>query len=404
MYAVHVPVGPSWTLMLHGNAFAQYIADGSDRGDDQFGSVNWLMGMLHGPVAGGAFQLRAMMSAEPLTVGKCGYPDLLATGEFCNGEPIHDRQHPHDLFMELSANYAHEITPNVAFELYGAPVGEPALGPVAYPHRISAMPGPIAPIGHHWEDATHISFGVATAGLYGRTWKVEGSLFNGREPDENRYDFDFAPLDSYSGRLWYLPSERWALQVSAGQLNEAEPGRDGGAAEDVARTTASATYHRPLAGESYWANTLVLGQNRHGGQSTGAVLLESSLDLNEKNLFFGRVEMVGKTGEDLAIEDQAQTFGERVFTTGKLALGYVRQFAGARTLLPGIGVQGSLNFVPGSLDRFYGSTVSPGVAVFVSLRPQRMAGMGGMDETMPGMTGMAADTHSTGHGVVPPSE
>jgi hypothetical protein len=234
------------------------------------------------------------------------------------------------------------------------------------------MPGPMAPIGHHWEDSTHISFGVLTAGVYGRKWKLEGSVFNGREPDENRYDFDFGSLNSYSGRLWYLPNDRWALQVSIGRLNDAEPARNGGAPESVTRPTLSGTYHLPLYGKSYWANTIALGQNRHEGTNTSAVLLESSLNFDEEHIFFGRGEIVEKTGEDLAIEDQAASLAHRVFTTGKLTLGYVRQFRLGDALLSGIGVQGALNFVPSGLEPFYGNQVSPGVAVFLSLRPGRM--------------------------------
>jgi hypothetical protein len=172
--------------------------------------------------AGGDLMARAMMSAEPVTVGECGYPDLLATGESCKGgRQLHDRQHPHDLFMELAAGYERELTPGLGLHLYGGPVAEPALGPTAYPHRVSALPNPIAPIGHHWFDATPISFGVATAGLFGRRWKLEESIFNGRKPDENRYDIDLDRLDSYSGRLWVTPNDHWALQASAGRLVDA---------------------------------------------------------------------------------------------------------------------------------------------------------------------------------------
>jgi hypothetical protein len=177
MHALHAQAG-GWNLMLHGNVFLQYISQGSERGDDEFGSINWVMAMARRPLFGGELGLRAMVSAEPWTISGCGYPILLATGELCDGEPIVDEQHPHDLFMELAVEYQREITDDVAIHLYAAPAGEPALGPTAFPHRISAMLNPLAPISHHWFDATHIAFGVATAGLYGRQWKVEGSLFN----------------------------------------------------------------------------------------------------------------------------------------------------------------------------------------------------------------------------------
>lgn len=153
---------------------------------------------------------------------------------------------PHDVFMELAASYERPLTDAVAFQLYGGPAGEPATGPGAYPHRLSAMPSSMAPISHHWLDATHISFGVITAGLYGRQWKLEGSAFNGREPDERRNNLDLGALDSRSGRLWFLPNANLALQVSAAQLTDAEQEPGGGARHDATRSTASATYHRPL--------------------------------------------------------------------------------------------------------------------------------------------------------------
>ena len=274
MYAVHAQRG-TWTLMAHGNAFLQYLHDNGDRGSDQVGSINWLMGMADRTVGRGHFGLRGMMSLEPWTIGGCGYPDLLASGEVCEGEAIHDRQHPHDLFMELAATYDRPLAGDVRLQLYGGPVGEPALGPVAFPHRISATPNPLAPITHHWLDATHITYGVVTGGVYGKRWKAETSVFNGREPDEKRSNFDFAAMDSWSGRLWLLPTNRWALQVSVGRLIEAEAGHDGGPRVDVNRVTASATYHRAVRAGTIWASTIGWGRNHEPGNSaTNAFLAE----------------------------------------------------------------------------------------------------------------------------------
>ncbi len=377
MYAYHTMAG-SWELMLYGNAFLQYIGDGSSRRMGalgrlrQIGSVNWFMGMLSRPLAAGQLSLRAMLSAEPVTVGNCGYPDLLATGEFCKGQALHDRQHPHDLFMEVAARYERALSDNLALEIYGGPVGEPALGPAGYPHRVSAMPGPIAPMSHHWQDATHISFGVVTAGVYGRRWKLEGSAFNGREPDENRYDFDLARLDSYSGRLWLVPNERVALQLSLGRLNDAEPARDGHGPESITRPTASLAYHQPLSEAGYWSNTLVWGANRAHGQTTNALLAESSLNLAERHVLFARGEVAEKSGEDLAIEDEAPLLADRVFTLGKIAVGYARQFGKSGSLLPSVGAQVTLNVVPAALKPVYGRTTPVGLAIFASVKPRAM--------------------------------
>ncbi|HET7275872.1 MAG TPA: hypothetical protein VFI91_11960 [Longimicrobiaceae bacterium] len=379
MYAIHSQAGP-WSLMLHGNLFLQYINQGSERGDEQFGSINWVMGMGKRPLAGGDIALRAMLSAEPWTIPGCGYPILLATGELCDGEPIVDAQHPHDLFMELAAEYQREMTDDLAFQLYGGPVGEPALGPTAFPHRISALANPLAPISHHWFDATHIAFGVVTGGVYGRQWKVEGSLFNGREPDEERTGIDLAPLTSYSGRVWWLPSGNWALQVSGAQINEAEPGHEPGEPRiDVNRYTTSATYHQPLAGGGIWATTAALGRNVEEGTGTNALLLESSLNLNNRNIFFGRAEWTEKPGHDLALEDHA--LEEEVFSVGTVALGYTRQFGPFGSWLPGIGARASVSLLPEDLEPFYGERYPMGFTIFASFRPAPMRmghGMGSM--------------------------
>lgn len=367
MYAIHSDAG-AWQLMLHHNVFLQYITEGSDRGASQLGSVNWLMGMARRPLAGGELGLRAMLSLEPLTVGSCGYPDLLATGEFCEAlGPIHDRQHPHDLFMDLSAMYEWAVSSSAAFQLYAGVAGEPALGPVAYPHRLSALPNLLAPISHHWMDATHIAFGVVTAGFYGLRWKVESSMFNGREPDEQRYDIDLDRLDSFSGRVWFLPTDHWAFQLSVGHLKEAELHEAGEPRIDVTRATASATYHRPLAPEGLWATTLVWGRNQEEGDepATNAVLIESSLNLRERDVLFGRIEAVEKTGHDLVlagVEDR--------FTVGKITLGYSRQLGPAFGLVPAVGASLSAAVVPANLQPFYGTTVSPGLAIFGRLSPR----------------------------------
>ena len=220
-------------LMVHGNAFVQFLRESGTRGSQQFGSINWVMGAAQRSAGPGTLGLRAMFSAEPATIPGCGYPDLLASGERCDDEPIHDRQHPHDLFMELAASYDAPLTSRARWQLYVAAAGEPALGPVAFPHRISAMATPLAPISHHWLDATHITYGVVTGGIYGARWKAEASVFNGREPDEHRTNLDLARLDSVSGRLWFLPTSRLAFQVSIGHLAEAEEGDHGASPVDV---------------------------------------------------------------------------------------------------------------------------------------------------------------------------
>jgi hypothetical protein len=363
MYAVHATAG-KWTLMGHGNAFVQYLRESGRRGDHQAGSINWAMGMADRPAGRGHLQLRAMLSLEPLTILGCGYPDLLASGEVCKGESIHDRQHPHDLFMELAAEYDRPVRGAVRLQVYGGPAGEPALGPVAFPHRLSAMPNALAPITHHWLDATHITYGVLTGGVYGRRWKAETSMFNGREPDDRRTNVEVRALDSWSGRLWILPTARWALQVSAGTLTDGEAGHDGGPRIDVHRVTASATYHRPITTGGFWASTVGWGRNAEAGnEATHAFLAESTVALNERDAWFGRFELAQKSGHDLALELR-DTVG-----LAKLQGGYTRYGVDWKGLKPGFGAALSTGIVPTALRPSYGSRVNLGINVFMTLRP-----------------------------------
>jgi hypothetical protein len=362
MYAIHSQ-RKGWTLMGHGNGFLQYLHDSGDRGSHQTGGINWLMGMADRPVGDGHLGLRGMISFEPWTIGGCGYPDLLATGEVCKGETIHDRQHPHDLFMELAAEYDRPIGRGVRLQVYGGPVGEPALGPVAFPHRISARPNPLAPITHHWLDATHLAYGVVTGGLYGTRWKAEASRFNGREPDENRTDFEFGALDSWSGRVWFLPTKRWALQMSTGRLNEAEPGHDGNGRVDIDRVTASATYHRVFRPGSIWASTVAWGRNSEpGAERTQALLLETNVTVDERDAWFGRFELSEKSAHDLAVDSSES------FTVAKAQAGYTRYVGSWNDLKAGVGASVSTGVVPETLEPVYGRRFNWGFGVFVTLR------------------------------------
>lgn len=354
----------SWMVMLHGFLFGQYDWQERPRGEDQWGSLNWAMIMASRALAGGQLMFRFMPSLDPWTVGRCGYPVLLQSGETCHGEPLVDRQHPHDFFMELSAVYDRALSSNVAAFVYVAPAGEPALGPVAFMHRPSAMDEPQAPLGHHWQDATHISFGVLTAGIYTRTLRAEASAFNGHEPDERRWNFDPLRINSYSGRLTFNPTSHWSLALGYGRLDNPERGSP---PEDVRRLVASAMHGRSLGPDAQWATTLVYGRNEEGDHDPShSVLLETEAVIDRRNTLFGRAEYVQKTGHDLQIPGVDE---EQTFDLGALSLGYIRELIRGRGITLGVGARGSVNIVPRALENAYGSRMPLGGMVFLRLRP-----------------------------------
>ena len=373
----------NWDLMLHGFVFGQYNKQGGPRGDDQFGSLNWGMFMASHELGGGRFQARTMLSLDPWTVTAGGYPLLLQTGESYRGNPLHDRQHPHDFFMELGVLYDRAMSKNLAVELYAAPAGEPALGPVAFMHRPSAMDNPVAPIGHHWQDATHISFGVLTAGVYTQTWKLEGSVFNGREPDENRWDFDSIKLDSYSGRLTVNPAAHWSLTAGYGYLKSPEALHPD---ESLHRIAASVLQGTTLGTDGQWSTALVWGANRFGSSSTwsNAVLLESEAILNRRNTVFGRAELAQKSAEDLVLPSSSFP-PDRLFSVSNLSFGYIHELGRGYGVTVGLGAQGIVNFVPPQLESFYGSRTPLGGLVVVRLRSLHVGLSMTETNSMPGM-------------------
>lgn len=354
-------------LMLHGAIFPRYTNANTRRGDDRIDAPNWFMAMYSHPFSENAqLGLRGMMSLDPLTEGGRGYPLLFQTGETWNGKALHDRQHPHDLFDELSISYSQKFGADFSAYLYLGYPGEPALGPPAFMHRLSAMDNPDAPLSHHWQDSTHVTFGVVTAGLVWRDFKIEGSTFKGREPDEQRYDFDEPKLDSFSGRLSWNPTKDLALQVSHGYMHspeELEPDAN------RHRTTASLIYNRAVGPDSNWSNSVVWGQNRDGGLKTQSVLLETNYQRG-RDTFYARFEHVEKPGHELVLDEIDH---ERVFPVDGYTLGYVRDLSHGNGIDVGLGAQFTIHDVPATLDRYYGDDIPFAFQVFLRVRPSRMA-------------------------------
>jgi len=312
-----------WMYMLHGSIFLRYnsqdFSNKGSRGDDQIDAPNWLMFMGQTKIGeNGLFHFGTMFSLDAITVGGGGYPLLFQSGESYKGNPIVDRQHPHDLFSELSVSYSQALSKKADVFVYIGYPGEPALGPVAFMHRPSALDDPDAPLSHHWVDATHITFGVATLGVRYRNFKLEGSSFTGREPDEKRYNFDKPLFDSWSGRLSFNPSQNWALQVSHGFIKSPELLHPD---EDINRTTASAIYSLPIKNNSTLNATAIWGMNKSAGHSgENAILLEGSCRKN-KLAVYSRYEWVQKSTEELALDENIYGH-DAVFPVNAFTIGF----------------------------------------------------------------------------------
>ncbi len=346
----------SWSIMVHGYATLIYDHQGGPRGDSKTFSASMLMGMAQRPVGGGTLTLRAMGSLDPL-MGKSGYPLLLATGETADGRTeLVDRQHPHDAFMELAATYSHPLGQDVSgFVYFGLP-GEPALGPTTYMHRFSGLANPEAPISHHWLDSTHVTFGVATAGIVYHGLKVEGSIFTGREPDEHRWDIERPRMDSWSARVTVNPTANLSMQVSHGFLKSPEQLHP---EENVRRTSASVTWNLPLGEARNWQTTAAWGRNDPSGgdhgHTTDAFLIDSALRLGRWTVF-GRAENVDKD-ELFGDEHDGDPLAGRVFNVTKLSLGGYHSLPIGKVALD-LGGLVSKYDLPGDIKPRYGSSPS----------------------------------------------
>ena len=343
-----------WMLMAHGNVDLIGSWQGGPRGNDKVFVAGMLMGMAKREFANGnALQFRAMISPDPL-MGKRGYPLLLASGETADGTThLVDRQHPHDFFMELSASYSAKLAEKASAFVYAGLPGEPAFGPPAFMHRQSISTSPEAPISHHWLDSTHITFGVVTAGVIYDRAKLEVSRFNGREPDQHRWNIEIAPLDSTSVRLSWNPTDTLSLQGSWAHLEEPEQLDPG---VNQRRWSVSGTYTRPMT-NGWWSSTLAWGRMSVEGHKDDAVALDSSLNWKDWTLF-GRGEFT---------ENRELVDDHRAYKVGKVSLGLVRDFAIGGPFKLGLGSLYEMNFVPNALEDEY-SGDPKGAMAFVRLK------------------------------------
>jgi len=359
-------------LMFHYNVVVGVNSQGGPRGVTRFESANWFMPMAFRKVGPGTLELRGMFSLEPFTFPPGGSPLLFQTGETYKGRPIIDAQHPHDLFMELSASYTVPVGERATWFAYFGYPGEPALGPVAFMHRASAAENPAAALSHHLQDSSHISFGVVTTGFTYRWFKLEGSVFNGREPDENRYNFDAHRWNSRSARLSIAPSRNWSMQISHGLLRDPEAQEPG----DVRRTTASISYNRPF-NRGRWASSLIWGRNHenHGEErfNLNGYIAESTINFLDKNYLYTRLELVDKNSL-LRAADRVRlgiTEHHPLFRIGAYTFGASRDVWTTTNLSMAIGGDVTLYSKPQTLDPIYGTSPAS-YRLFLRFRPGKM--------------------------------
>jgi hypothetical protein len=366
-------IAGKWLFMAHFNLVIGLNSQGGPRGITKFESANWFMPIAFRRVGPGTLQLRGMFSLEPFTFAPGGSPLLFQTGETYKGQPIIDRQHPHDLFMELSAQYTLALGERGTWFTYFGYPGEPALGPPAFMHRASAAENPSATLAHHLQDSTHISFGVFTTGFTYRGFKLEGSVFNGHEPDENRYNFDANRWNSRSARLSYEPNNNWSMQVSYGFLRSPEASSP---TTDIRRVTASVQYNKPLK-RGNWASAFIWGRNHTSSpgevHNLNGYTFESTVNFLDKNYLYTRLELVDKD-ELLRAADRALLGikdDHASFRIGGYTFGGARDVWNTKKFSMAIGSDLTLYSKPAVLDRLYGNN-PVSWRLFLRLRPAKM--------------------------------
>jgi len=357
-----------WLFMFHGVAFLSALQQSGPRGYDKIFSTNWFMPMAQRKIGRGQLTLRTMVSLDPATVTQRFYPELFQQGETAFGKPISDGQHPHDFLMEIAALSDYKVGEHGLVSFYAAPVGDPAMGPPAFEHRVTASEDPLAALGHHLQDSTHIANDVVTGGLAYKSFRLEASGFHGREPDEFRWNLDSGTIDSWSSRFTFRPGQNWSAQYSIAHLSSPEQLHPN---EDVRRMTASVMYNR-LFRDGSWSSLLLLGRNHilQGGENFNGYLLESTPRFAKREAVWTRIENVDRTTELLLGKQPEPAAFDETFLARIQAysLGYDHDFPLVPRLSTALGAQVTLYQKPGFLTPIYGDHPA-GFIVFLRIRP-----------------------------------
>ena len=361
----------AWWTMVSATALVNYDDQEGPRGSLAWFSTNSVEGTATRLLGPGRLGVRVELSAEPLTVGRQGYPLLMQTGQTSNGRtPLADHQAPQDLFEELAATYSLGLASESAVFLYAGLPGNPALGPPFYLDRFSAMNNPEAPLSYHWLDSTHTSFGVATLGWIMGELKAEASAFHGREPDQHIESIESPDLDSYALRITLEPDPGLAVQGSFGHLKSPEELLPG---VDVDRSTVSVTYNTPLAEAGNLQTLFAWGRDKQRpGRTTNAYLFEGAAAFFSRHTVFYRLESVENDelvqdvfGDFLLVDRHGQA---PIASISKVGGGYVYDLLVGEGYRTGLGFDVSVAHVPQRLEPFYGSDWVPGWMLFLRFR------------------------------------
>jgi hypothetical protein len=349
-----------WQWSAEANVFGGYNYQYRKFTDfDAIESQNWLMTQLSKSLSNAShLRMDAMFSFEAFTLKDIGSPQVFQTGETFNGAPLIDYQHPHDLFMNLGAEFTRSIGASTLV-VQGYLVGPAPIGPPVFMHRPSAAENPQAPLSHHNLDATHITPGVVAAGIERAGFSFEAGAFHGREPDEDRLDLDTAALDSYSVRVSWADGP-WAMQVSGADLKTPETTSP----YDATRITASVSYFKGDANRSM-AWLAAFGQNREVFGNLEAYLFEGTWRV-VRNAFYMRAETVDKDILDAGFHPIGTSHTHRESEVTAFTGGYVRDVAAPAWGTFGVGGDITGYIVPDNLKESYGAPVS--FHVFVRYR------------------------------------
>lgn len=333
------------------DAHVTYLSQtGPEEQENDVISTNWFAAGAKLDLSDRAFVLaRGRVSLEPYTIDD-SYPQFF---QYVPEDGLVDRMRPHDLFGEAAVQFGFRPTDGTLLSVYGALVGQPALGAAPAQLRPSGVDFAEAPFGYDLQETTHDSTKVVTVGFATRMFTLEASAFHDAATtgDHTELDTD-GDIDSQSARLTITPSQRLAIQVSRGELGEDLAQRD--------ITSASLTYGGPFAAitalwtsRSYDEDAIFADETAWG--------LEVALHAS-RNTFMARVEHVDRPAGFPLTVDRTETEEATHYTAG-----YIFDFIPNARYKMGAGVNVDYRTKTRELEDVYGHKPQ-GIFAFVRFR------------------------------------